>query len=59
MLGYKVDFSIIYAIMASQSGETPGDKRVGTFIKLRVFFLIDIHSFLNNRISRMYIIFKK
>ena len=29
MLGYKVDFSIIYAIMASQSSETPNDKRVG------------------------------
>lgn len=29
MLGYSVDFSIIYAIMASQSGETVGDKRVG------------------------------
>lgn len=32
MLGYKVDFSIIYAIMASQSGETAGDKRVGKLI---------------------------
>ncbi|CAO3650886.1 unnamed protein product [Mucor hiemalis] len=29
MLGYKVDFSIIYAIMASQSGEKAGDRRVG------------------------------
>lgn len=29
MLGYEVDFSIIYAIMASQSGEKAGDKRVG------------------------------
>jgi hypothetical protein len=29
MLGYKVDFSIIYAIMASQSGETAIDRRVG------------------------------
>lgn len=34
MLGYKVDFSIIYAIMASQSGETPGDKRAGMQNKL-------------------------
>ncbi|KAL7327978.1 hypothetical protein PS15p_206325 [Mucor circinelloides] len=29
MLGYNVDFSIIYAIMASQSGETALDRRVG------------------------------
>lgn len=29
MLGYSVDFSIIYAIMASQSGESALDKRVG------------------------------
>ncbi|KAI7896890.1 armadillo-type protein [Mucor mucedo] len=29
MLGYSVDFSIIYAIMASQSGESVMDKRVG------------------------------
>lgn len=29
MLGYTVDFSIIYAIMASQSSDTVGDKRVG------------------------------
>ncbi|KAI8084415.1 Clathrin/coatomer adaptor, adaptin-like protein [Gilbertella persicaria] len=29
MLGYKVDFGMIYAIMASQSGETVMDRRVG------------------------------
>ncbi|GAN02987.1 conserved hypothetical protein [Mucor ambiguus] len=29
MLGYDVEFSIIYAIMASQSGETALDRRVG------------------------------
>lgn len=29
MLGYAVDFSIIYAIMASQSGETASDRRAG------------------------------
>jgi hypothetical protein len=29
MLGYNVDFSVIYAIMASQSGETAMDRRVG------------------------------
>ncbi|KAI8991801.1 armadillo-type protein [Mycotypha africana] len=29
MLGYDVDFSIIYAIMATQSGETEIDRRVG------------------------------
>ncbi|KAG2207837.1 hypothetical protein INT46_007003 [Mucor plumbeus] len=29
MLGYTVDFSIIYAIMASQSGDTALDRRVG------------------------------
>ncbi|ORE09957.1 AP-4 complex subunit epsilon-1 [Rhizopus microsporus var. microsporus] len=29
MLGYSVDFGIIYAIMATQSGESALDKRVG------------------------------
>ncbi|KAI9482897.1 MAG: adaptin N terminal region-domain-containing protein [Benjaminiella poitrasii] len=29
MLGYKVNFGIIYAIMATQSGETEMDRRVG------------------------------
>ncbi|KAG2228780.1 hypothetical protein INT48_000914 [Thamnidium elegans] len=29
MLGYAVDFSIIYAIMASQSGEIASDRRAG------------------------------
>ena len=29
MLGYNVDFSMIYAIMATQSGETAIERRVG------------------------------
>lgn len=29
ILGYNVDFSVIYAIMATQSGETAIDRRVG------------------------------
>lgn len=29
MLGYSVDFGVIYAIMATQSGENALDKRVG------------------------------
>lgn len=29
MLGYNVDFGVIYAIMASQSGETVAQRRVG------------------------------
>lgn len=31
MLGYDVEFSIIYAIMASQSGDTALDRRVGNY----------------------------
>lgn len=34
MLGYPVDFSIIYAIMASQSGDTALDRRVGNYIAI-------------------------
>lgn len=29
MMGYKVDFGLIYAIMITQSGETAVDRRVG------------------------------
>jgi hypothetical protein len=32
MLGYSVDFSIIYAIMTTQSGESALDKRIGKYI---------------------------
>jgi hypothetical protein len=29
MMGYNVDFGLIYAIMITQSGETAADRRVG------------------------------
>ena len=36
MLGYDVEFSIIYAIMASQSGETALDRRVGNYLDMEL-----------------------
>jgi hypothetical protein len=35
MLGYQVDFGIIYAIMASQSGDTVLDRKVGNVFYIK------------------------
>ena len=54
MLGHDVDFGIIYAIMATQSGETAAERRVGNLIRMEISGLDD--SFVS-RVLGLYTIF--